>query len=156
MSDLIIYPNPETMGGICISCPCEDSTLSEVINKDLPQGVSYLVVSYSDLPEDKNFIDAWEVDFSSQEGLSMGITINMEKAREIHRYKMRLARIPLLQELDVEFMRALEAGEDSSLIENKKNQLRDCTQSISISNALTTEDLRASWDQELLGPTPYL
>ena len=38
------------------------------------------------------------------------ITINLDKAREIHKGKMREARAPKLQALDVAFMRAVEIG----------------------------------------------
>lgn len=83
------------------------------------------------------------------------ITINMEKAREVHRGHIRIARYPLLSKLDIEFQRALENGSDASEIVNKKNILRNATQTPEIESAQTTEELKLTWDEELLGPSPY-
>ena len=53
----------------------------------------------------------------------------MTKAREIWRDKWRTARKPLLEALDIEFMRAVEAGDKAKQNEigRKKQQLRDVT-----------------------------
>ena len=44
----------------------------------------------------------------------------MAKAKEIHKTKIREARTPKLQELDVEFQKALETGADTASIVSKK------------------------------------
>ncbi len=44
------------------------------------------------------------------------INVNMDKARDIHRDKVRQARTPKLAAKDVEFQRALETGADTSAI----------------------------------------
>lgn len=83
------------------------------------------------------------------------ININMTKAREIHRDKVRQARKPKLAEKDIEFQRALETGADTSAIVTAKQALRDATASAAIEAATTPEELKASWDAELLGASPY-
>ena len=53
------------------------------------------------------------------------ININMDKARDIHRDKVRQARNPKLASKDIEFQRALESGADTSAIVADKQALRD-------------------------------
>ena len=83
------------------------------------------------------------------------INVNMTKARDIHRDKVRQARNPLLASKDVEFQRALETGADTAAIVAAKQALRDAPASAAIDAATTPDELKASWDAELLGDTPY-
>jgi hypothetical protein len=83
------------------------------------------------------------------------ININMNKARDIHREKVREARNPKLAAKDVEFQRALETGADTSAIVADKQALRDAPASAAIEAATTPDELKASWDAELLGDSPY-
>ena len=83
------------------------------------------------------------------------ITIDMEKAKDIHRNLIRQARKDAFSKLDVEFQIALEKG-DSELqkeIATKKQELRDLTDSDDIKNAKTTSDLIKSWP-DILGTKP--
>jgi hypothetical protein len=77
------------------------------------------------------------------------ITINMAKARDIHRAKMRDARSPLLSDLDIAYQRATEAGADTSAIVAKKQALRDVTADPAIEAAQTVEELKAVWPEIL-------
>ena len=83
------------------------------------------------------------------------INVNMNKAREIHKDNIRAARKPLLEVKDVEFQRALETGADTSTIVSEKQSLRDATINPDIAAASTPEELKASWDSDLLGDSPY-
>ena len=83
------------------------------------------------------------------------INVNMTKARDIHRDKVREARNPLLASKDVEFQRALETGADTAAIVAAKQALRDAPASAAIEAATTPDELKASWDAELLGDSPY-
>jgi hypothetical protein len=68
------------------------------------------------------------------------ITINLAKAKEITKTRLRSERDPLLQEQDVAFQRALESGADTSAIVAEKQRLRDITK---IVDTLTTiEELK--------------
>lgn len=73
------------------------------------------------------------------------ITVNMTKARELKRNQIRAERKPLLDSLDVEFMRASEAGDTSKQqeIATKKQALRDSTDDPAIDSATTPEELAA-------------
>lgn len=81
------------------------------------------------------------------------ITVNMIKARDIHRAKMRETRASLFAALDVDYQRATETNADTSVIVAKKQALRDVTADPEIEAAQTTEELKAVWP-EILGPKP--
>jgi uncharacterized protein YdaT len=55
------------------------------------------------------------------------ITINLDKAKEITKNRLREERKPLLEAQDVAFQRALEAGSDTTAIVAEKQRLRDVT-----------------------------
>ena len=86
----------------------------------------------------------------------MGFGIDMAKAKEIHKTRIRVARAPKLAELDVEFQRALETGASTTDIVTKKNALRDAPAAVGISSAITPDELKAQWDTSILGTTPYV
>ena len=64
------------------------------------------------------------------------ITINIEKAKEITKEKLRAYRKTLLEAEDVKFKRALETGADTTDIVAEKQRLRDITNDV---DAMTTE-----------------
>ena len=71
----------------------------------------------------------------------MSITINMTKAKEITKERLRAERKPLLEEQDILFMKAQEAGNDTSTIITEKQRLRDITNSVD--SCTTTDELKA-------------
>ena len=79
----------------------------------------------------------------------MGITVNINKAKDIWRDKIRLARKPKLEELDVEFIKAQETNSDTSTIVAKKQELRDYP--TQVDSATTTDEIKAVWDTDKLG-----
>ncbi len=83
------------------------------------------------------------------------IKTDMAKAKEIHKTKIREARVTKFAELDVEFNKALETSADTSAIVAKKQALRDATAATAITNATDTDALKAQWDTSILGETPY-
>ena len=85
----------------------------------------------------------------------MGFSIDMAKAREIHKEKIRVARKPLLEALDVEFQKALEAGSSTTDIVAKKQALRDAPADSGIAAAGDADALKAQWKTDILGTSPY-
>jgi hypothetical protein len=86
----------------------------------------------------------------------MKVTINMSKAREIHRNNLRQARVPKLTELDTAFQRELEKPEPAiAAIAEAKQTLRDLPADSAISQAKTPAALKALWLTDLLGKSPY-
>jgi hypothetical protein len=65
------------------------------------------------------------------------ITINIDKAKEITKARLRIEREPLLAAQDVAFQRALESGADTTAIVAEKQRLRDITKTV---DTLTTLD----------------
>jgi hypothetical protein len=65
------------------------------------------------------------------------ITINLNKAKDITKERLRVERTPLLQAQDVAFQRALESGADTAAIVAEKQRLRDIT---NLADAATTLD----------------
>jgi len=60
-------------------------------------------------------------------GVSRMIVINLDKAKDITKDRLRAERAPLLQAQDVAFQRALEEGADTAAIVAEKQRLRDIT-----------------------------
>ena len=124
MNQVIVFQNFET-AGICILHPVLDSglTIQEIAEKDVPSGVNFAVVDASELPADKYFRNAWRL------GAFNKISIDIEAAKEIQRNHWREARILKLAALDIQFMRALEAGNSAlqTNISEAKQALRDVT-----------------------------
>ena len=85
----------------------------------------------------------------------MGFGIDMAKAREIHKDKIRAARTPKLAELDVEFQKALETGASTTDIVAKKQALRDAPADSGIAAASDADALKAQWNTDILGTSPY-
>jgi hypothetical protein len=88
------------------------------------------------------------------------IKINLDKAKEIQKDKMRMVRKPLLEKLDVDFVKALELGTDTEEIKIKKQALRDVTNIVTEAEITgttveeVTSELKEIWDEQLLGPKP--
>jgi hypothetical protein len=61
---------------------------------------------------------------------SMAISIDIPKAREVHKEELRIERREKFKALDVLFMIAQEKGEDTTDIVAKKQLLRDATKEV--------------------------
>ena len=89
------------------------------------------------LPTDRTFRNAWVY------GDSEVVEVDMPKAQEIFKENLRRERKPLLEALDVEYMRAMERGEDTTAIVAQKVALRDITADARIASATTPDQLGA-------------
>lgn len=71
------------------------------------------------------------------------ISIDMEIAKSIWKDHLRLLRIPALEKLDIQFMRALETNNitEQQEIINKKQTLRDAPSDPRIESAATPAEL---------------
>ena len=72
------------------------------------------------------------------------ISVDMTKAKEIWRDKIRADRKPKLAELDVQYMRAVENDDatEKAAIATKKQALRDATADSRIDAATTPDELK--------------
>jgi hypothetical protein len=66
----------------------------------------------------------------------MAIIIDINKAKEITKDRLRVKRKSLLEAQDVLFQRALESGADTSAIVAEKQRLRDITNQVNAKNTL--------------------
>ena len=72
----------------------------------------------------------------------MPITVDINKAKVITKDRLRVDRKPLLEEQDILFMKAQEAGSDTSAIVTEKQRLRDITNQVD--SMTTTDELKAA------------
>ncbi len=88
------------------------------------------------MPASRDFRGAWS-------DLDGEIAVDMVAAREIQRERLRLHRKPLLEDLDVHQLRALEKGDVKAqrAIAVRKQALRDITDSPTIEAATTPGEL---------------
>ena len=68
------------------------------------------------------------------------ITINIAKAKDITKDRLRSERAPLLAAQDVAFQRALESNTDTAAIVAEKQRLRDITKVVDTCS--TVEELK--------------
>ena len=115
--NVIIFTNDN--GGVSVCVPTGELDIEAVKVKDTPS--HSIIVDAADLPqEDNDFFDAWEL----HEGV---VSVNLDKAKELTKKRLRMEREPLLDAQDVLYMRALEAGQDTTAIVVEKQRLRDVT-----------------------------
>ena len=72
----------------------------------------------------------------------MPITVDINKAKVITKDRLRADRKPLLEEQDILFMKAQEAGTSTSAIVTEKQRLRDITNQVD--SMTTTTQLKAA------------
>ena len=130
---VIIFTNDN--GGVATTVPTGEISIDAVMEKDIPKGRGARIVNYTDLPIQHNdFYDAWEMTATT-------VQVNMDKAKELTKARLRNERTPLLQAQDVAFQRALEEGADTTAIVAEKQRLRDITDLAD--SATTLEELRS-------------
>ena len=115
-----------------------------IVDKDGNQ----IDASTATVPSDRAFRGAWSLNGSV-------ISEDMAKAKEIFKDKIREVRQPLLEAKDVELMKALETGADTTAIATAKDALRDAPAASAIADATTITELKAAWDTATLGDNPY-
>ena len=92
----------------------------------------------------KAFRNAWRIDRGR-------VSIDMAKARAAHMDRIRAARAPGLQRLDLDTMRAMERGDHAAMpeIAAKKQRLRDLPQAFDLTIARSPEELHMLWPADL-------
>jgi len=115
-----------------------------IVDKDGNQ----IDASTATVPANRDFRGAWSLSGSV-------ISEDMTKAKEIFKDKIREVRKPLLEEKDVELMKALEAGTSTTAIAAAKDDLRDAPADAAIDAATDIAGLKAAWDTDVLGDSPY-
>ena len=122
------------------------SVTTYIVDKDGNQ----IDASTATVPSDRAFRGAWSLNGSV-------ISEDLTKAKEIFKDKIREVRGPLLEAEDVIYMKALEADDSAAKTASvaKKTALRDAPAASAITNATTITELKAAWDTNVLGDSPY-
>ena len=117
-----------------------------IVDKDGNQ----IDASTATVPSDRHFRGAWSLSGSV-------ISEDMDAAKVIFKDKVREVRNPLLDAEDVVYMKALEADDASakSASVTKKTALRDAPAASAINAASDIAALKAAWDTDVLGDSPY-
>lgn len=114
----IVYPQEQNKIAVVYPCISIDEALQA---NCIPAGTAYKIIESDSI--NSAFFNAYE--FNQKHGA----VLNIEKAKEIKRNQFRQARKPLLEHLDVEYMRAVEtsnAAKKKSIVA-KKDELRNVT-----------------------------
>jgi hypothetical protein len=75
------------------------------------------------------------------------ITIDISKAKDVWKDKIRQKRKPVLEQLDVDFVKAQETSSDTTSIVADKQTLRDLPSQVD--TATTTDEIKAVWNDML-------
>ena len=98
------------------------------INGDVREASSLTV------PTDRTFRGAWQFNGDA-------VDVDMTAALAIHKDNLRAERKPRLDALDVEYMKALEAGTGADAIAAQKATLRNITDDARLAAATTPDEL---------------
>jgi len=118
LSEIIVYSNPDDLTRVCTICPSGELSIEELISRHVT--TPFIITTPSELPKEDCFYEAWSL-------IDGQIVVNIHKAKDIVRQKIRKDRIPELTKLDVLYMRAIELGDASKQLEiaSQKQKLRD-------------------------------
>lgn len=130
----IIHKN-HTNNSVLVTVPSGELSIEEVLIKDCPQGA--FIVDKSDLPNFDEFFDAWELNNKT-------VSVNINKAKEIWKNKIRLSRTSAFEILDAEYMIALEKNISTTEIVTTKQILRDLP--LQVDSALTLDEIKSVWN----------
>ena len=131
MSQVIAFETEA--GNVAICIPTGELPIEAVLQKDCP-GHAFIIDQAALPNQDNDFFDAWILN-------GKDVVVDIEKAKNIAKNRLRAEREPLLAAQDVAFQRALETGTDTTAIVAEKARLRDVTNQAD--TCTTTAELRA-------------
>jgi hypothetical protein len=125
-----------------------------VVKSVLRNNEHYVFVTSS--VEDFGFGTAYDADFSLPSGSISPLLFNVEIAKETFKTHIRNSRNELFPDLDVQYIRALESGNESKVQEiiQKKEVLRNIT-NMNLDDVTTLSELKAKWPVDILGKSLY-
>ena len=144
----IVYQGEDGIAKVVVPAPkflAEGNTLDDVLKKSVPENCrdSANIVDVDTVESDRTFRNAWVT--SSGESVS----VDLDKSKVIAKEKVRQARIPKFQELDVAYQRADEAGDADAkaAVVVKKQTARDATADTKITNADSVANLKTGMNE---------
>ena len=148
MDKVIVYSSPDDtvsvihpQAGPRASNEAEFDFLTRLAEMKLPDKTPYIFVNETDLPN--LFSKAWKI-------VDTAVVIDMDIAKQLHLDRMRDVRRPIMELLDVAYMRSDEIDDhnEKKRIAGRKQALRDVT-NIDLSNAKTPAELVQIWPEIL-------
>jgi hypothetical protein len=144
----IVYQGEDGVACVVIPDPnflAKGNTLDDVLKKSVPENCrdSADIVEVDTVPSDRTFRNAWVT--SSGESVS----VDLDKSKVIAKEKIRQARTPKFQELDIAYQRADEAGDSDAktAVATKKQTARDATADTKITNADSVDNLKTGMNE---------
>ena len=144
----IVYQGEDGIAKVVIPAPeflANGGTIDDLLIKSVPENCrdSADIVDVDAVESDRIFRNAW--------GTSKGKSteVDLSKAKVIAKEKVREARIPKFQELDIAYQRADEAGDSDTktAVSTKKQTARDATADTKITNADSVANLKTGMNE---------
>lgn len=126
-------------GATAVWAETEDEFVDRIVIKDIPVDATDVhVIDATDVPSDRSFREAWTT-------TGNGIQVDIDRARDIHRARIRSARDAELIKLDIAYIRADETGDtiEKNRIAAAKQLLRDAPAYDGIASASSLDELKA-------------
>ena len=141
MSDKrIVYQGEDGIAKIVIPTQEYKGTMEDLIKEVVPEDCldSADIVEADTIPNDRTFRNAW----TTSKGKSA--EIDLSKAKDVAKDKVRQARTPKFQELDIAYQRADEDSDADAkkAVADKKKVARDATKNTKITNADSIDKLK--------------
>ena len=146
MNTRIVYTQGN--GTIAVVIPTGESSIEDVILKDLPDGVEYEIVDADDIPSDRTFREAWVIGDGH-------IDCDLDKCKTIGHAMRRTAREAEFKPHDDVISKqipgndAIAAEAARQLIRNKYSDIQDA-----IDAAKTPDEIKLALDQGHHQPKP--
>jgi len=124
--DIIVYKYKDKIHKITPSCSIE------LAIRDMPEGAEYKIIQTSELPEDRTFEAVWDYEFK----------IDISKAKEIWKEKLRAKRIPLFDLNDILIRDGILENDTEKQLAGMKerDRLRDIT--LLVDDCETLEEIK--------------
>jgi len=125
----IIY---KTKTGIAVITPSASAIRNKmpmekiITDSHIPEGSEFKIIDESEMPKDYSEFKGFE---GLQSALNYDMTLDVERAKEIKKAKLRHERVPKFADLDKEYMLADETQDDVKKADviASKQRLRDIT-----------------------------
>lgn len=133
-----------------------EESIEFILDRVLPSGSDYVFMYDNASNIERSFTFCYDFNFDDENGATAIPIFNVEKAKELFMENAKRRRAKLFPDLDVQYMKALESGNQTLIQEivTKKQTLRDITQ-IDFSDVLTPNDVKSKWPIDILGEIPF-
>jgi len=141
----IVYLAEDGVAAVVVPAPKYSGTMEDLLKKVVPEDCldSADIVEADTIPNDRTFRNSWV----TEQGKS--VEIDLAKAKDVAKDKVRQARTPKFAELDVAYQRADEAGDADAkaAVVVKKQTARDATADTKITDADSVDNLKTGMNE---------